>query len=253
MSGRGERGRRDAMQRLSSGRVSLQRGPPTRTRRRAATTTTMPTAAAATTRRRRPRRRRLAARPPGGATAPDALSIRFEPSGSVEDDEGSEREERRLPIDETVKLRRRRAVELAREMDGAHGVDFVDVVGEGALCYELSPSSKLPTTAGAPKLVLVYQYGGGFAAEAAEALLCMAIFTRQPDGRPVPLASIYDGKNARRLAEFVRAMQAMVGPLEAHPPRPRPLAPQARRASCSPRCVGSRCRGAAELGALNRP
>ena len=46
----------------------------------------------------------------------------------------------------------------------------------------------------------------------------MAIFTRQL-GSPssVPLASIYDAANPRRLAEFVTAIQARVGALEGAP------------------------------------
>ena len=86
------------------------------------------------------------------------------------------------------------------------------------LADELTPSTRLPATQATPALVLVFGFGGHLAAETFEALVCMALFSRQ-QGTPssVPLASVYDAAHPVRLAEFLRAMQALVGPLEGTP------------------------------------
>ena len=127
---RGERGKADKMQRLFDCRVSLQRGAPTTTDDEGsededededgggAAPTPSPNA------------------PSPGATPSDALSLRFEARGG----DGSERasggasgEERCVPLDETVQLRRRWAHEMEL------GDEFLDLVGEDALCCEPAP------------------------------------------------------------------------------------------------------------------
>lgn len=131
-------------------------------------------------------------------------------------------------IDETVRFRRCWSHELAAELAGEHGSDFLGVVGPDVLCYEFRPStspSKLASPGATLPLVLTFQLeasarGGGsrFSAEAFEALLFLALCTRRPASgtasRSKPLANTFDPANP---APFVASMAAHVGPLQGMP------------------------------------
>jgi hypothetical protein len=171
----------------------------------------------------------------------DALCLWFIATGSADDDdddgsddEGGGERERVLHLDETVRFRRVWSEELAAELKGDHGADFLEMVGAEVLCYEFQPST-LPNPSASPgtsalPLVLTFQmeasHRGGttrYSAESFEALLFLALCTRTAGktaasgSRSKPLASAFDPSNP---APFVAAMAANVGPLEGAPSAP---------------------------------
>ena len=188
---------------------------------------------------------------PGGAEdseAAEGLYLRFASdlaSGAHDDSregvcEHRTEEERTIRLDESVRLRRLWSEELAAELGGRHGADFLECVGREVLCYELRAPSVAATPSGSARpLVLAgvqlasdAGLGGQLAraepsaeklsAEAVEALLWMAIRTRT---RPVKdelrsfaggvsVGAIYDPDEP---AAFVRTMEACVGSLSGKP------------------------------------
>ena len=166
----------------------------------------------------------------GGEALSDEMTLRFdscEPAEQAEEDATS----RTLLFDHLIRFRRVWSREIAAELSSADGDVFVDLVSEEAICYEFTPSMRTPASMVASTLVLVFRYGGGCSAEQFEALLWMARATRQADGPPIPLSSVYDAQDKTRLYRFVHEMQASVGSLDG-PPQP-PAAEKARRSNPS--------------------
>ena len=125
-----------------------------------------------------------------------------------------------IGIDEHVLLRRWWATDLADDLPEAHKYEFLDVVGEEALCYEVRASTRQkpsPATRAHATLVLVFRFiGGGVSAEQFEALLAMALFTRQAKGVQ-PLSDVYDSGKVASMANFTEAMAKRIGPLRGAP------------------------------------
>ena len=155
----------------------------------------------------------------------DALTLRFEVRQEADadggDGSGGEVEEDvSIGIDEHVLLRRWWATDLADDLPEAHKYEFLDVVGEEALCYEVRASTRQkpsPATRAHATLVLVFRFiGGGVSAEQFEALLAMALFTRQAKGVQ-PLSDVYDSGKVASMANFTEAMAKRIGPLRGAP------------------------------------
>jgi len=124
-----------------------------------------------------------------------------------------------VQLDDSVCVRRLLSEELAADLHQRHGRAFVEVVGTGALCYELRPSARRAAQTGQPTShVLVFRFvRDGLSAEACEALLFMALCTLHVSDESVttrrPLASIFAEDEPRALCRFMKAMQANVGTL----------------------------------------
>ena len=74
-----------------------------------------------------------------------------------------------------------------------------------------------PATRQNATFVLIFRFvGGGVSAEQFEALLAMALFTRQARGVQ-PLSSVYDAAKPASVGAFVAAMQSRIGPLRGAP------------------------------------
>ncbi|KAL1503817.1 hypothetical protein AB1Y20_016002 [Prymnesium parvum] len=142
----------------------------------------------------------------GRAAASEKLSLLFEEWRA----DGEACEERRVPLEHSVRFRRFWSRELLH--DGACD-EFVDVVGEEALCYEVCPA----VGSGAAKLVLLFQCGEALPAESFEAVVFMALASRQQSGRALTLAEVYDSPGTARWAQFIEMFQAVVGTLEGVP------------------------------------
>ena len=163
------------------------------------------------------------------------------------DDDADAPLEQVIFLDETVKFRRLWSHDFAASLPREHGSDFLDMVGANVLCYQFTPSTHQPATAGkaatgggfsARPLLLTFSFecarhAGAderLSAEAFEALLSMAVGTcktQLPKASPrgggpssrsttktVPLATTYD---PARPAPLVAAMSAAVGPLVGPP------------------------------------
>ena len=149
------------------------------------------------------------------------FEVRQEADADGGDGSGGEVEEDvSIGIDEHVLLRRWWATELADDLPQAHKYEFLDVVGEEALCYEVRASTRQkpsPATRAHATLVLVFRFiGGGVSAEQFEALLAMALFTRQAKGVQ-PLSDVYDSGKVASMANFTEAMAKRIGPLRGAP------------------------------------
>lgn len=151
----------------------------------------------------------------GAADDDESLYLRLKPCASVEEEEeGVVVTEQRMRLDETATLRRRLGCELPDD-------DFVEIVGDDAICYEVTPP---PSDAalwrdehhGARSLVLVFQWhsDAGLSAEAVEALLFTAMRLRRAGGGARELGSVYDPAAAGTHARFLRQFVESVGPLE---------------------------------------
>ena len=152
------------------------------------------------------------------------------------EDEDEDEGERVIVLDETVRFRRLWSQDLAAELAGKNGADFLEIVGAHTLCYEFTPSThpSANKTRGASRtpLVLTFQMevsrrgsGGHFSAETFEALVFLALLTRRTAARSargaaastprsIPLSDAYDPDNPR---PFVAALAAQVGPLDGVP------------------------------------
>ena len=168
----------------------------------------------------------------------ESLVLWFVARGDAADDGDEGDTERVVPLDDTVKLRRWWSQELAAELSGSHGSDFLEIVGRDVLCYQLTPSAvaKPPPTGGTTHpLILTFQleandYGGGrLSAESFEALVFLALSAC----RAAPSNSARGARSAAQAAStagttydpakpapLVAAINAHVGPLQGAPGSP---------------------------------
>lgn len=137
-----------------------------------------------------------------------------------------------IELDETVRLRRLWSHELAAELAHKNGDEFIEVTGPNVLCYEICPSRvRMLTGTSVRPLVLVFQYGGQFSAEAFEVLVTLATHTclsRDGTFTRRTVDSVCDPDNPAAVSAFIEVLQARVGPLQGAP-RVEALAPRTER------------------------
>ena len=159
----------------------------------------------------------------------DVLYLRLAPAGpsgaaAEGEEEEAEEEERLVRLDGgRTRVRRAWSQEYAAELPRSHGANFLSVVGEGVICYELKKERQPAAAAvgGAAtsddSLLLCYRHSGSgsVSAECFEALCFMALSTRPEAG--VSLAHVYDSDHPKKNASFLSAFQAHVGTLQGAP------------------------------------